>query len=379
MDNIRIAGIEWGCLAGQRPRSAGSNARLGPHGRTVRVPIVRLLADDGSSGFGLGHPTPDQASALLGAHLGAVVSPERGVLEMGLPCEYALWDLVAKHRERPVYALAAAMAGRPPPGGCRVPCYDTSLYFDDLHLASDRDAAALIAAEAQEGYERGHRAFKIKVGRGARHMPLEEGTRRDIAVVRAVREIVGPDATIMLDANNGYTLNLAKRVLEATGDCRVSWIEEAFHEDPVLYADLRAWLDRHNLPTLIADGEGEASPSLLEWAQQRLIDVIQYDIWSHGFTRWLVTGRQLATWQARSAPHHYGTWYGNYAACHLAPALDGFTFVEWDDATVPGLDAAGYTLTQGLMSVPAVPGFGLALDEETFRHAVETDGWRLTL
>ena len=74
------------------------------------------------------------------------------------------------------------------PATLRVPCYDTSLYFDDLHLADEAEAAALIAAEAREGYERGHRAFKIKVGRGARHLPLEEGTRRDIAVIRAVRE-----------------------------------------------------------------------------------------------------------------------------------------------------------------------------------------------
>src|SRR5690606_30080249 len=122
-----------------------------------------------------------------------------------------------------VYALAS---GRPPePLG--VACYDTSLYFDDLHLADDAAAAALIASEAREGHERGHRAFKIKVGRGARHMPPEEGTRRDIAVVRAVRDAVGPDAALMIDANNGYTLNIAKRVLDATADCRVLWLEEA--------------------------------------------------------------------------------------------------------------------------------------------------------
>jgi L-rhamnonate dehydratase len=36
-----------------------------------------------------------------------------------------------------------------------------SLYFDDLHLASDEEAAALLAAEAREGYGRGHRAFKM--------------------------------------------------------------------------------------------------------------------------------------------------------------------------------------------------------------------------
>ena len=43
----------------------------------------------------------------------------------------------------------------------RAPGYETSLYFDDLHLASDAAAAQLIASEARDGYERGQRAFKI--------------------------------------------------------------------------------------------------------------------------------------------------------------------------------------------------------------------------
>ena len=60
-----------------------------------------------------------------------------------------------------------------------------------------------------------------------------------------------------------------------------------------LYADLQAWLRADGLATLIADGEGDASPSLLRWAQEGLVDVIQYDIYGHGFTRWLETGLQL--------------------------------------------------------------------------------------
>ena len=87
-------------------------------------------------------------------------------------------------------------------------------------------------------YEKNHRSFKIKVGRGARHMPLEAGTRRDIAVIKAVREAVGPEATILIDANNGYNFNIARRVLAETADCNVFWLEEAFHEDPELYETL---------------------------------------------------------------------------------------------------------------------------------------------
>ena len=209
-------------------------------------------------------------------------------------------------------------------------------------------------------------------------MPVEEGTRRDIAVVRGVRAALGSDCALLLDANNGYTLNLAKRVLAETADCGIVWIEEPFHEDPVLFEDLHGWLRRHDLPVLIADGEGDASPSLLAWAKQGLVDVIQYDIAGHGFTSWLETGRQLDGWQVRSAPHHYGRYFGNYAACHLAGAIGGLLYVEWDEALVPGLEAPGYSIREGAVSVPALPGFGLELDEQTYRLVVETSGFRCT-
>ncbi len=379
MNDPRIVRVEMGPLEGRRPRAAGSNARLGPHGIAVRVPIARLTLEDGSVGFGACREGRDEAAALLGVRLSEAFAPRRGATDRWLAWEYPLWDLVGKRVGMPVYALAAAVAGVPPRLPYRAPCYDTSLYFDDLHLVSDDEAAALIAAEAREGYERGHRAFKIKVGRGARHLPLEAGTRRDIAIVRAVRRAIEPGPSLMLDANDGYNLNLAKRVLAETADCGIFWLEEPFHEDPVLYRDLREWLDREGLPVLIADGEGEASPRLLDWAREKLVDVVQYDIFSHGFTRWLATGRQLDAWGARSAPHHYGGHYGNYAACHLAGAISGFTYVEWDEATTPGLDASGYAIRDGLVVVPAAPGFGLELNEALFRRAVETAGFDLAL
>ncbi|MDQ3812957.1 MAG: mandelate racemase [Armatimonadota bacterium] len=379
MDNPRIIKIEWGRLEGERPRHAGSNARLGAHGKIVRVPIARLTADDGSTGFGACYVSRERAAELLGVRLETLFSSDQGVLEPGRAFDYPLWDLMGQRAGLPVYALAAAMTAATPQLPYRAPCYDTSLYFDDLHCPSRYEASQLIAAEAREGYERGHRAFKIKVGRGARHMPLKEGTKRDIVIVRAVREAVGSDCSIMLDANNGYNLNLTKHVLAATADCQVFWMEEAFHEDPVLYRDLKTWLAERGLPILIADGEGQASSALLDWAREGLVDVVQYDIFGHGFTRWLHLGRQLDEWGVRSAPHHYGGHYGNYAACHLAGALRHFTYVEWDEATTPGLDASGYSLCDGGMCVPETPGFGLALDEPAFRRAVETGGFCLSL
>lgn len=375
-EDARIVRVEWAMVQGTRPRAAGSNARLGPHGDTVRLPLARVTSDDGAQGFGFCRATRPEAERLRGAPLSSLWLADAGVAEPWLAWEYPLWDLVGRRRGVPVYSLAAAVNGMPAPAApFSVPVYDTSLYFDDLDLADDRAAAARLAAEARQGYDRGHRAFKIKVGRGGRWMEREAGIRRDIAVVRAVWEAVGRGLPLMLDANNGYTLNIAKHVLTETAECAVLWLEEAFHEDAELYADLRAWLDRERLMTLIADGEGDASPRLMDWARDGQVQVIQYDIITPGFTRWLGIGKTLDGWGVRAAPHHYGTLWGNYATPHLAGAMRGLLYAEWDAATAPELDGGAYRIEGGRVRVPDSPGFGLVLDDAAFRRAVAATGF----
>ena len=373
MNNSKIDRIECVPLIGTRPRQAGCNSRLQVHGLHVRPPIARITTDDGATGFGLSRLSEEDTAELVGAPLSEAFDPENGVSERFRGLEYPLWDLAGKLAGKPVYEM---LGGEPDEDGVfRARCYDTSLYIDDLHLADDNEAAALIASEALEGKARGHTAYKIKVGRGAMHMPLQQGTHRDILVIRAVRNAVGPDATILIDANNGYNLNLTKHVLSETADAKVYWMEEAFHEDASFYANLREWLNSEGLETKIADGEGGASLNLLQWAEEGLVDIIQYDIFHPGFTRWLELGPQLDEWNVGSAPHHYGGHYGNYVSCHLSAAIQGFEFTEWDEADTPGLDDSGYSISDGLVSVPNSPGFGLNLDEEIYARAVKESGF----
>lgn len=377
MSSSRIKRIEFGILDGQRPRNAGSNARIGDHGVTVRVPLVRLTTSDGVTGFGRCRASKEQLQSLVGSDMTDAFDPKAGPTAAWRAYDFPLWDLAAKIAHLPVYALAARMAGTSVTEPFAVPCYDTSLYFDDLEIEDDSEAAELIAGEARDGYDRGHRAFKIKIGRGGRHMPLEEGTRRDIAVVHAVRAAVGDEAKIMLDANNGYNLNLTKRVLTETATANIHWMEEPFHEDIALYEDLQEWLQGQGLPVLIADGEGLASSALLDWARAGVIDVVQYDIFRQGFSGWLETGKQLDGRGVQTAPHHYGGHYGNYAAPHLAGAVQNFAFAEWDEVTTPGIEAPDYVVKEGRVHVSSAPGFGLELDEARFARAVEASGFSL--
>jgi L-rhamnonate dehydratase len=49
--------------------------------------------------------------------------------------------------------------------------------------------------------------------------------------------------------------------------------------------------------------------------------------------------------------------------------------VEWDQATVSGLDASAYHISEGVVHVPDLPGFGLQIDEDAFARAVEDHGF----
>ncbi|TBL81540.1 enolase C-terminal domain-like protein [Paenibacillus thalictri] len=367
-----IESIEWAALPGERARSAGSNARLGVHGKNVPLHTARITIA-GQTGYGWSRISREAAAALIGTPVRDLFTANGAVQQAYRGIEFPLLDWLGHISGKPVCALIAK--DQASGGKQQVPCYDTSLYFDDLHLSDDAAAVALMQAEAQEGKLRGHHNFKIKVGRGALHMPLEAGTRRDIAVIHGIREIAGPQGNIMIDANNGYNLNITKRVLSETAEDRLYWLEEAFHEDAVLYGLLREWMDKERLNVLIADGEGLAAPPLVEWAKKGIVDVVQYDVLSPGFSFWLELGQELDAAGVKSAPHSYGSPYGNYALSHLASAIDGFQFVEWDQIDVPGMDASGYRIGEGYVTLPTSPGFGLNFDDGYFTRLVKENGW----
>lgn len=370
LENVTIDVIEWGRLTGERPRKAGCNSRLGEHGLHVRPAFARITTSHGVCGIGTSSISREKAESIVGFKLSDAFDSENGVKDDYQFMEYPLWDLVGQLEQKPVYELLSGESG-----DFRAPCYDTSLYIDDLHIDDNAEAADLIASEALEGKARGHNAYKIKVGRGAMHMPLEKGTQRDIDVIRAVRDAVGADATILIDANNGYNLNITKQVLGGAADANVYWMEEAFHEDARVYSLLREWLDAEGIKTKIADGEGGASPNLINWAKEGIIDIVQYDIFHPGFTRWLELGPELDAVNVGTAPHHYGGYYGNFVTGYLAARIEKFEFVEWDHADTPGIDDSSYSVSNGYVNIPNLPGFGLRIEEEPYKKAVEENGF----
>jgi L-rhamnonate dehydratase len=379
----RIARIEWGVLEGTRPRPLGKNARLPEHGATVRVPLCRITTTDGAQGIGPSRLSEDLAYQAVGLPVEALFSVRAGTGEAWMGLDYPLWDLAGVQAGTAVYRLAGhgtATASLEPP---TVACYDTSLYFDELlpgaKGAAGTRGAEVVAAEAAAGYAAGHRAFKVKVGRGARWMNPAAGLDWDVAVTKAVRQAIGPDCVLLADANDGFTLNGAQEFLERTADLALGWLEEPFHEDEVLLEALRAWLDRGGLRVEIADGESATLDDGRRLAARGLIDVVQADILAASFSRWRRAGESLDAMGTGSAPHHFGLYLGNYVSGHLAGAISGLRYVEWDQACVPGLEAPGYRFAEGRLTLASAPGFGIELDEATYRRAVSAGGFDIKI
>lgn len=372
--SLRIQSIEWAELPYRRPRIAGKNARLDTHGWGGTVSLARVKIGD-VYGFGWCTLTRQEAEKMVGLPLRAMFCPNNMLKNEFRGLEFPLLDALGHLFKMPVFQMVAkdpnAVAGKP----FAAPVYDTTIYFDELDIADDRAAIEFICSEVAEGLKMGHTNFKVKVGRCGMWMDVEPGLRRDIEVVHAIRKLIGPTGKLMVDANNGYNLNLTKQFLSATKDDRLHWLEEAFHEDDMLYTELNRWMRANDIRTMIADGEGHACPVIVDWAKKGLLHVLQYDLRGYGFFNWMELSAELAPYGVLCAPHNYGGFYGNYAQVHFAACTDNFAFTEFDVAQAEGIDASSYRICKGQVIAPVADGFGLALDDKVFRKYCTSGGW----
>ncbi len=124
--------------------------------------------------------------------------------------DMALWDLKAK---RAGAALWSLLGGHDP----RVRCYAGGI---DLQLPLDE-----LLAQTEGNIGRGFRAIKMKVGRPR----LSE----DVERVKAMRDLLGPDTPLMVDANMCWTVDEAIRAARRFRDYDVVWLEEPIIPDDV--------------------------------------------------------------------------------------------------------------------------------------------------
>jgi L-alanine-DL-glutamate epimerase-like enolase superfamily enzyme len=355
----RIVGFE---LSPRRAKLAGKNARLDVHGDQGHDRMLRLYTNTGVEGLGNCAASKDDAARLLGTD--PFDFYRQGTRRITGPLRVGtmpLWDLIGKVLSKPVYELLGGS------GSQLVPSYDGSIYFADLLPQYTDHWQDRFREEIDDGIKRGHRAFKIKIGRGFKWMPRAQGDARDIEVVKLIRAHAGPDVLLGVDANNGYDLAGAKRFLEQIEETDLAFTEELFPETVEDCLALKEFFKEHGRTTAVADGETQGDiDAFRPFMEAGAIDIYQGDMNRFGFDGILTEAACAAEHGLQVAPHNWGSLVGFYMQLHVGRAITNFYRAEHDPLTSDVLLADGYEIKSGLATVPDAPGCGLTINERAF-------------
>ncbi len=337
--------------------------------------IVEIITDDGLTGWGECYgPARINAAVVreLGMHL-IGQDPlrseylwhelyaryrdhgQKGVVLQGLSgIDIALWDIKGKAFGQPIHRL---MGG---PVRDRVKAYATGLYRRDRP-----DHTVYLCEEALESRALGFQAMKLKVGFG-----IED----DVRAVQAVREAIGPQVGLMIDANHAYDAVEAIRLGRRIEQFDIGWFEE-----PVPPEDLDGHLAVKAALTIpIATGECEFTRlGFRPLLERRVADYIQPDLCAAGgLSECKKIADMALAYGVRFAPHVWGTGIAVAAAVQLLAVVPDWTppslnpaepMLEFDRTEHPvrsALLATPVAPVDGYVTVPTGSGLGIEVNRD---------------
>ena len=357
--DLQITRIVQFELKGRRPKYVGKNSQIDDHTEFGNDKGILVYTNNGLNGVGTHWGDESQLRSLLGKNLLDWYIPEEIKVNTGDRGTMAFWDILGKYYEKPVWQLLGESARE------KVPLYDGTIYFQDLipeHAGNYMDQFKM---EFDMGQEAGHTFFKMKVGRGFKWMEKEAGYKRDIEVLAASREYIGPDIQVGVDANNGLDLESSKNMLKDLPDFNFAFMEEMFPEEVELDLEFKTFIRENGWETLVADFESQREvEAFLPFMEAGCIDVLQGDMNQFGIEGILAEAALSKPYGGRVAPHNWGSMLGYYCQLQLGKVIENWYMAEQDWMTSPVLIAEGFEVANGLTTVPDTPGFGITIVEE---------------
>jgi L-alanine-DL-glutamate epimerase-like enolase superfamily enzyme len=336
--------------------------------------LVEVEADDGAVGIGTAGAFHGGAKGLIDDHYADLILGEdprrheylwqrmyRPTVRFGRSgtaltaisaLDIACWDLHGKVEGKPVYELLGG------PAQSVVPCYASRLY-----ALEDLDA---LAEEAKKWVHAGFRRLKQRFGFGPRQGP--DGMRRNVDLVKTVRDAVGYGIELAADAYMGWDVGYAIEMAKLLRDFQLSWIEE-----PLMPHEVEGYVELKRRCPGQRWSCGEHSYT--KWDFQQLIglraaDILQPDAnRAGGITE---TIKICALAEAAGLPvvphsneaHNLHVTFSRPA--HVCPVVEYFPNVEPDTGNelfwkvFEGLPEAA----DGVLRMSGRPGLGITVNQE---------------
>jgi mandelate racemase len=291
--------------------------------------LARLLEDLAPVLVGEHGPAAQLSTSLRGRFR---LLGDRGLVGAALAgIDMALWDADAKRAGMP---LARGLSA----GAASVPAYRPLIAVDPLPAC--REAAAALAS--------GFTAVKVKVGHGSL------GT--DLDVASALKEVLGPSGSLMVDYNQSLSLDEALRRGRALEDHGLTWIEE-----PIDARDLLGCARlTSELSAPINTGENlESAQEIRTSIELKASDLLTLDVMRvGGVSGWQQAARDAGAARVPACSHAFPEF-----SVHLLAASPTGRWLEYHDYVAPLL-VRPLSVSDGRVTVPSEPGVGMEWDED---------------
>ena len=269
-------------------------------------------------------------------HVLSLQSGEAGPFAQSIAgLDIALWDLVARKANMPLWKLMGGDSGS-------VPTYGSGL--------NPAGFEEIVENKITEGYN----AFKIKIG-------FER--QADLTTLSNIRKIIG-DKILMVDVNQGWDIYTAKDNWLVYSEFNLNWIEEPIPADRPL-SEWRHLASQGGAP--IAIGENLLGDEQFDThIETNLFGVLQPDIckWG-GFSKTLPLAKRILDRGITYCPHFLAGPIGLLASAHCLAAAGGDGLLEIDTNFNPireKLTGGLPIINNGIMKLPDSPGLGVKPD-----------------
>ena len=269
--------------------------------------------------------------------------------------EQALWDIVGKKLETPVYSLLG--------GACRdrIRVYANGWYG---HARKPEGYAEAAVATVKRGFN----ALKFDPFPDPWRLFIDKKEEQAaVANVRAVREAVGPEVDLLIEVHRRLAPMHAIRVSRMIEEFKPFWYEEPVPSENIpALAEVRK---KTNIPVVT----GEAlytKAAFREVFERKAADIINPDVCNCGG---ILEVKEIAAmaepYYVAVAPHNYNsTTIGLAATIQVAACIPNFLiteyFVNFEEASNE-LSVEPFPMKDGYIRIPTEPGLGLELKEET--------------
>ena len=274
--------------------------------------------------------------------------------------EIACWDIKGKVLGVPCYELFGG------PYRDTVPCYG-NYWFMKTRMGST--SVGEYAESAARAVENGFRALKWSPFGYAAHAMTPEQEHITVECVRQVREAVGSDVHLMVDAHGRFDLPQARRLAQ-----RFEEFDLYFMEEPLPPENLDAYVElKRSTKTPIATGERYVARfQFRELLEKYCCDFIQPDaIYTGGMNELRKIAAMAEAYYCPVIPHNCNGPVCTAASIHAAACIPNFRMLEYipvperEDVLVEPL-----VMKNGAFELPTKPGLGVELNKAVFEQYV---------